>query len=444
MTGSVDAGEYSVYVYARDGYNEPVTKFDSAIGYSGYQLVGPIWVRQITSTPNIADKPSLTYADGGYTLAYQSWEAGEIFGEDIILEIFDEGWDLIDRTEITRDHAYQDAPTVIYSGDHYYVAYVSDETGSRDIFLTKLDRSLNPIETRRLTTSLADQDNPSIARRGDSFYLAYQSWETGESYNGDIFIERLSPSLTTIRKVRVTTERSYQDRPRLALGDDGNLYVAYSSEEFGNLDIFVNTYDSDLNFLSKKRITHDLSDEDYPSLIWQNGEFILVYSSDKGGSFDLYLERFDPDWNSIDKIALTGYAADVICPSSAYSQLDGLVYLAYVHQGEGGGNIFVQPAASIGATASCLGVMDLSSSAAGSPYTLTVRFFGEGGELADPSNLRLTWDPADSVLTSSDLVRISEGVYCLDLIFGSTGFKTFRIYSTIGDCADNTLTVEVN
>jgi hypothetical protein len=39
--GYGDGGEYSVYVYVRDGKHEPATGYDSARGYSGYQIRAP-------------------------------------------------------------------------------------------------------------------------------------------------------------------------------------------------------------------------------------------------------------------------------------------------------------------------------------------------------------------------------------------------------------------
>jgi len=441
-SGPDDAGEYSLYVYVRDGKHESTSRYDSAIGYSGYQLVSSGGVYQLTAGTSIQDRPALVYADDGYLLAYQSWETGSPYSGDIFLKRFDPGWNELQKVAATDDPAYQDTPSVIFSDGYYYVAYVSDETGNWDIFVKKFDSNLNLIETRRLTTSSADQDRPSLVKVGSDFYLAYQSWEKGTSYNGDIFIERFNSAWTSMRKVRVTTETSYQDRPSLAYSaDDDRLYVAYASEEYGNRDIFVKKYDRSLNSLEKKRITTSSSVQDCPSLAIQNGEFDLVYSSEEGGNSDLYLERFSSGWRQIEKVSLTGSSGDESWPSIVYSPADGFLWVAYVHQDGAGSDIFVQPARSM---TNCWAAMGFSAAGAYSPYTLTVRFYGPTGELADPSSVRLTWSPADAVLTSSTLQRISTGTYQLDSRFGSAGLKTFTLSSTISGCsAENTVTVQV-
>jgi len=444
-SGPGDAGEYSLYVYVRDGKHESASRYDSAIGYSGYQLVSSGGVYQLTAGDVIQDRPSLVYADEDYLLAYQSWETGSFYSGDIFLKRFDSGWNQLQKARATSDTAYQDTPSVIFSDGYYYVAYVSDETGNWDIFMKKYDEDLNLIDTRRLTTSPADQDRPSLVRAGSDFYLAYQSWETGSSFGGDIFIERFNSAWTSMRKVRATTETSYQDRPSLAYSaDEDRLYVAYTSEEFGNRDVFVKKYDRNLNSLEKKRITTSSSSQDYPSLIVQNGEFDLVYSSREGVSYDLYLERFSPGWSLIEKVPVTGTSADEIWPSLIYSPFDGLLWVAYVLQDGAGGDIFVQPARSMDSMAACWAAMDFSATGAYSPYTLTVKFYGPAGQLADPTNLRLTWNPADAVLTSSTLRKVSTGTYQLDSRFGSAGLKTFTVSSTVAGCsAESMVTVQV-
>ncbi|MGC9515503.1 MAG: hypothetical protein ACP5EL_07605, partial [Methanocrinis sp.] len=437
-----DAGEYEVYVYVRDGKHESASSYDSATGYRGYQLVSSGGVYQLTSGGVIQDRPSLVYADEGYLLAYQSWEAGSFYSGDIFLKRFDSSWNQMQKVQATSIPSYQDTPSVVHSDGYYYAAYVSDETGNWDIFMKKYDQDLNLVDTRRLTTSSADQDRPSLVRAGSDFYLAYQSWETGSLYGGDIFIERFNSAWTSTRKVRVTTETSYQDRPSLAYSEDENrLYVAYVSEESGNRDIFVKKYDRSLNFVEKKRVTSSSSSQDYPSLIAQSGELDLVYSTQERGSYDLILERFNPGWSLIERISVTGAPGDEVWPSLVRSPFDGLLWVAYVLQDDSGGDIFVQPARS---EAGCWASMDFSATRAYSPYILTVKFRGPGGLLADPSSLRLTWNPADAVLTSGTLRKVSTGTYQLESRFGSAGLKTFTISSTVGGCsADSTVIVQV-
>ena len=440
-SGSTDAGEYDVYVYVRDGKHASATSYDSRMGYADYQLVRPGGVHQLTFGETNHDRPSLLYADGGYLLAYQSWEAGSYYQGDVFLERLDSSWNQLKKVQATSKRAYEDAPSVVYYGGYYYAAYVSDEYGNFDIFVKKYDSDLNLVETRRLTTLSSDQDRPSLVRVGNDFYLAYQSWETGSSYGGDIFIERFDQFWNSQRKVKVTPERSYQDSPSLVYAN-GRFYVAYTSQESGNLDIFVKTYDMNLKELEKNKLTYYSSDQDYPSLFWQDDKFYLAYGSMEGGDYDLYMEEFDSSWNLLERYPFVQKPNSQTWPSLAYNPLDGLLWVAYVSQEGAGWNIFVQPVEPV-STGDCYVLMDFSSTSAYSPYTLSIKFYNGEGTLADPSKLGLTRSETDGMV-GTFLSRISTGTYQLNSRFEAPGPRTFTVSGTLDGCnIEKTVTIQV-
>jgi hypothetical protein len=160
-SGSADAGDYEVYVYARDGRHAPATAYDSAIN-AAYKLMPPLGARKVTSGGVLKDRPSLVYTGDGYLMAYQSWETGLTFAGDIRIQRFDPFWNSLSAIWATNNKAYQDSPSVLFSGGNYYVAYVSEESGNLDIYVSKYDANLKFIETKKLTTSQTNQDSPSL------------------------------------------------------------------------------------------------------------------------------------------------------------------------------------------------------------------------------------------------------------------------------------------
>ena len=439
-----DAGEYDVYVYLRDGKHRPSGSYDSALGYKDYQLVRPLERHQLTFEGTTEDRPALVYSNGGYLLAYQSWEKGRYYWGDIFLKTFDLNWDQIDKVWATDDGSYQDSPAAVYSNGYYYVPYVSNEMGNFDIFVKKYDSFLNLIETRKLTTSTTDQDRPSLIKVGNYFYLAYQSWERGTVYGGDVFVTQFDSNWNPIKTVWATTEPSYQDSPSLTYAN-GNFYVAYASEETGNLDIFVKKYDSSLNFLDKKRLTYDSSNQDHPSIIWQDDEFALAYTSSEGGNYDVYLDRYDQNWNLMEKVIVTEMPGDQTWPSLTYSPLDGLFWIAYVSQESADDwNIFVQPVDANGLYREGYVFMDLSSTKAYNPYDLDIKFYDEGGLLVTPSSVKLTRSSAEGT-SSIFLAGTNTGTYQFDSKFGSPGVNTFTVVTNIeGQHFESTMTIEVS
>ena len=335
-----DAGNYSVYVYARDGWNAGPNGYDSALGQT-FSLSNPATIKKATFGPAAKDRPSLTYTGDGYLMAYQSWDLGSSNNGDIFLQKFDPLWGSTRNVWATNDTAYQDSPSVIFSGGYYYLAYVSNETGNMNIFLKKFDANLNLIDTKQLTDSPVDQDSPSLIQVGNEFFLAYQSWDTGSDNGGDIFISRFDQNWNLEDRVQVTDLKSYQDHPSITF-DGTNFYAAYVSRETGSLEIFVKTFDENLNYLDTKQVTTDTTDQDYPSLNYTNGQFNMLYSSMKGGNYDVHLNRFDSNWKPIDSTDVVTAIGKMTSATFTHSPTDGLYWLAYVSKDVEGQNIYAK------------------------------------------------------------------------------------------------------
>jgi hypothetical protein len=305
---------------------------------------------QITSDPSLQDRPSIVYANGNYYVAYQSWETnypGLEHGRDIFIKKFDSNWNELAKVQVTSNRHYQDSPSLAFANNKLYVAYVSNEEGANandyDVILKEYDLNLNYIggSKRYLTTLPSCQDMPSLLYKDGYFYLAYQSWETGSSYHGDIYIKKFDSNWNQVKKVRVTSETSYQDRPSQIYAN-GYFYVAYFSKETGNYDIFVKRMDANLNLDSwKQQITSESSSQSYPSLKFVNNEFTIAYASNEGGTLGIVMKKYDSNWNFIEKTeVIDDNSANERRPAMTYAQNN--YWIAYVHNliGSDDWNIF--------------------------------------------------------------------------------------------------------
>jgi hypothetical protein len=428
-----DAGIYSVYVYARDGYHAGPGGYDSALGQR-YTLQNPLAVRKLTSGAVQKNKPSLVFTGDGYLLAYQSSALGPGYNGDIYLEKYDLTWNKLRGIWATNDTAYEGSPSVIFANGYYYVAYASRQTGLLNIFLKVFDANLNYIDTMQLTDSVTDQDSPSLLRVGNQFFMAYQSWDTGSQNGGDIFITRFDQDWNPVENEQVTSLRSYQDHPSITFAS-GYFYVSYTSNETGNKNIFVKKYDPNLKQPETKRMTYDGSDHDYPSLYWINGQFLLLYDSNKAGNYDVYLDRYLRAWTPIDSTAAVMGPGDQRSSSMAYSTFDGSYWVAYASADQVGQNIYAKPfkLAMPSQLKPCDIVPSFSGTRANSPYTLTLKFYNSYGELADPMDLSFI-PPQDSARPTDQLQRISPGTFQFSSVFGAPGDKSFRIGANIDGC----------
>jgi hypothetical protein len=302
-----------------------------------------------------------------------------------------------------------------------------------NIFVKKFDSNLNLVQTKQLTDSPIDQDSPSLIKVGSEFFLAYQSWDTGLDNGGDIFITRFDQNWKQISNVQLTAQKSYQDHPSIAFAN-GAFYVAYASREKGNLDIFVKKFDGNLKSLETKTMTSDKSDQDYPSLSYVNGMFNLLYSSKKTGNNDISLDRYDRNWKAVDSTAVVVALGDQTAPSMAYNSPEKLYWLAYASKDTAGQNILVKSLKLSSPLKDCDIATTFSSTKANSPYTMTMKFYNNYGELADPLELSLSWTPQDAARQSDKPQRMSKGVYQLNSVFGAKGEKAFHIVANIDGC----------
>jgi hypothetical protein len=75
---------------------------------------------------------------------------------------------------------------------------------------------------------------------------------------------------------------------------------------------------------------------------------------------------------------------------------------------------------------------------------MTMKFYNNYGELADPLELSLSWTPQDAARQSDKPQRVSKGVYQLNSVFGAKGEKAFRIVANIdGSVLPKTVAVKV-
>jgi hypothetical protein len=135
---------------------------------------------------------------------------------------------------------------------------------------------------------------------------------------------------------------AYQNSPSVVFSR-GNYYVAYVSNETGNMNIFLKKFDANLNLIDTKQLTDSPADQDSPSLIQVGDEFLLAYQSwdtgsDNGG--DIFISRFDQNWNLIDRVQVTDLKSYQDHPSITFDGVN--FYAAYVSRETGSLEVFVK------------------------------------------------------------------------------------------------------
>jgi hypothetical protein len=351
----------------------------------------------------------------------------------VAIQKYDPLWNGLGYVWVSKTKVFEGSPTLIFSQDNYYVAYVSSAKGNKDIYVKKYDINLNLIDTKQLTNSSIDEDSPSLIALGDNFFMAYQSMATVLDSGGDIFLTRFDKNWIPIQTEQVTDQKSYQNNPSLTYAGDA-FYLAYVSGEKGNMDVFLKKLDRNLSFIETKRLTNDLKDQDYPSLKWINGQFMLLYASNKTKNFDVYLNRYLRDWKLIDSKVIVADPGDQTASSMIFNAIDGMYWFAYSSKDATTQQIFVKPLKLSSPLKNCDIITDISATKAGNPFTMTIKFYNNYGELFDPTEISFGVSPLDAIRQGDRLQRVSAGTFVLKSVFGKPGTKTFRIGGNIDGC----------
>jgi len=337
-----DAGAYSVYVYARDGKHAPATGYDSALG-AQYMLLSTNQPPKITAfTPDRASPQSAgttvrwtaLASDANFDpILYRFWLKGPSTGNAWKIV---QDWSTSNQWVWTSSLADAGSYSVyVYARDGKHAPATGYDSAAGQAYTLN-----SPMTTKALTTGSAAGTMPSLVFLGDGYLLAYQSQELGRANLGDVALQKLDLAWNKQRTIWVASSRANESAPSL-IAAGGNYYVAYTSELYGNREIFVKKYDNNLRLIDTKQLTSSPTNQDSPSLIATGNNFYLAYQSwdtgaDSGG--DIFLNKYDQNWKLVETVQLTDQKSYQDHPSLAYA--NGNFYVTYASKESGNLDIF--------------------------------------------------------------------------------------------------------
>ncbi|MBN1322464.1 MAG: hypothetical protein JW986_00480 [Methanotrichaceae archaeon] len=344
MTGPDDAGDYIVYLYIRDGKHASSRGYDAATGKAYELTIPPNQLPVLTGL--VPDKTSPVEAGSaiGWTATSRDPDRDPVY-----YRYWLKGPSTGDAWEIARDWSID--PTWIWTteiddaGEYIVYVYIRDgkHASSRgyDGAMRNAFELTSPLARRTLADDLSLKDAPRLIRDGDGFLLAFQSWEKGQANGGDIKLIALDCDMMPEGEAWGRTSAAYQNAPS-PIYSDGQCYVAYVNREGWDMDIYVDRFDENLDYIDTMRMIQP-SDQDSPSLIKAGDRYYLAYQSWARGPAsggDIQIAAFDSDWRSLGAIAAT--PLDSYQDQPSLSSAGDRVYMAYISDQDGGQEIYVQ------------------------------------------------------------------------------------------------------
>lgn len=270
--------------------------------------------------------PSIVFVDNSSYITYTSKEDQKLY---IFVKRFTSDLEYFEKSHEITNETYQHRdikPSITTVENNFYVVYSSfDETGYSNIFMKKFDE--NFFVEREAPAEIIHK-NPSIVFANNTFYVAYSSNENNTD-NYDIFVKQYYRNLTSKGAPKQVTNESFEENNPSIVFAENNLSIVYDSNKTGNYDIFVQTYDLNMDLIGEpKQITNKTSDEIIPSIIFENNSFYMVYTSKEKGNWDIFIRKYDLDWNPKTELkqVTTDERAEAF-PSIAFG--NNSLYIAY-------------------------------------------------------------------------------------------------------------------
>ncbi|UCG68095.1 MAG: hypothetical protein JSV09_09710 [Thermoplasmata archaeon] len=257
-------------------------------------------IGRITTHSNREYFPSLMQdSDGSFLLAYVVYQA--YWPTDIYIKKSEDGINWGAPSQITTNYSWENHPSIMQDSDGiYWMAFTSDWAGDNHIWITNSNDGNDWEEPIQAITFRYDNIKPCLIQDSDGIY-----WIAWRHYNRttrdwDICIISSQDGLNwDDSPTYITYDEHDDDYPSLIQDSSGTYRVAWSSDRFGNYDIFLSTSnDPKSNWGSPAQLTTGTGYDGDPSLIENvDGGYNISWYSYLYGDGEIWYIGSD-DWNT--------------------------------------------------------------------------------------------------------------------------------------------------
>jgi len=194
---------------------------------------------------------------------------------------------------VTDTDGRSDAPSLVWTGSEYGIAFVDDRGGNDEIFLARVAPDGALLGEVRVTDSPGEGRDPSLVWTGEEYAVA---WVDDLEGNFEVYLARVSAGGALVAgPLRVTDDPEFSGSPFLAW-TGSELAVAWNDGRDENFEIYLARLQPDgVKIGGDIRLTIDDSFSATPSLAWTGDQLAMAWSDDRDGNNEIYFARIDPD-----------------------------------------------------------------------------------------------------------------------------------------------------
>lgn len=230
--------------------------------------------------------------------AYAVWNDWRDYNDDIYFSArpVNGEWTVSLKASDDPGTADQSRPRIaVDTSGNAYAVWHDMRNGNKDIYFSY--RPINGTWGTNVKVNddvgLADQQQPSIAV--DSAGNAYVVWEDMRNGNQDIYFSQRSSSGTWSinRRLNDDTETATQAMPQIAVDSAGNAHVVWQDNRLGDGHIFY-TYRLDGgSWRANAQIDSAGTQHEWPAIaVDKKGNVYVIWSDNRNGDLDIYYTAF--------------------------------------------------------------------------------------------------------------------------------------------------------
>jgi len=288
-------------------FNYDVYPLISIIGDDNIYLIrlnensNPLWtIKKVNSDSGDASQsnPRLALTEKfGPATTTVVWEDNRNGNTDIYAQIFDLNGNklLSNDLQITSSSTDEISPAVAMdSNDNIVVAWVDNTAGGKDIYLQKYDFTGSPVWTSPKTIAATSDDEYSPAVKTDPAGNIYLAWTENNNGNLNVKLAKYDNNGNNIWGKQANVENPIDDQydPEI-IADNSNIYVGWTDFREGNEDIYTQKYDSSGSALWTKDIKVNINlgtSSQSNAVLWLNsaGKTFAAWQDSRNNGLDIY------------------------------------------------------------------------------------------------------------------------------------------------------------
>jgi len=255
--------------------------------------------------------------------------------------------------QVTDDYGNDYHPAIARTDDgKLWVVWYSERSGNSDIwYKTSSDGGATWSQASQITTYTGADYDPAIAQTADG--RVWVVWESERSGNHDIWYKTSSDGGSNWSQAsQITSDPNRDYGPAVTQTADGRVWVVWESERSGNYDIWYKTSsDGGSNWSEASQITTDLNHEHEPAVTQTaDGRVWVVWTGELQGTLDIWYKTSSDGgatWSEASQI--TSDALSNSAPAITQTA-DGRVWVVWQSERSGNGDIWYKASSDGGAT----------------------------------------------------------------------------------------------